>query len=578
MKTLPPKLAHERAILARFASTYGFKAVEASDLVQQGPGVDQALRACAVQMEALASILARAGGLEPAHARALCGLRGSTTLKLAMPGEIAPGAGASFSPAARAISVLCVATESGPAASHFGHEWAHSLDAFVGAPLGAQGSLAEPSAALADIAKAAAGLLPFQATLGALARGVALARRQEAPYASAAIASGFKGAAALESRLPEFSAVVRASLPVAAHALPRSRKAFLSKALVGQAERLEAFAEEAAFESLSGHPLVARTGAPARTVKALARFCAQAVVRRSGREGARRRGREASMDGAKADIALFLGRSLNLSAQEAGSLASDIFHIEPIKRAFADPFYSAPYTGRGSWAVPGSLADLGCALVRLSRNQRALKNSGLSKERFVPMALWWSSRRQATEHATLLEAKAPSVLSRLALMGMAPADSPERARLWGERMGPYKAGAAVFSDLVATGAKLIRREAEFNGGSINDQQARSIRRSISAPINELASATAVYEMFAESFEQFVVAQARSKTSLGQACQSALACGLVDPDPEERAAALDPSLSWMHNKDADVGGNLRRWRALLRELPTIAQPKARAPRT
>ena len=81
--------------------------------------------------------------------------------------------------------------------------------------------------------------------------------------------------------------------------------------------------------------------------------------------------------------------------------------------------------------------------------------------------------------------------------------------------------------------------------------------------------------FAESFEQFVISQARSKSALGRACKRALEGPLVDPDPEERAAALDPAQSWMNNKDGDAEGNAKRWRALLRDIPSLIGPQAQA---
>jgi hypothetical protein len=68
-------------------------------------------------------------------------------------------------------------------------------------------------------------------------------------------------------------------------------------------------------------------------------------------------------------------------------------------------------------------------------------------------------------------------------------------------------------------------------------------------------------------ELFVLEQSESKSPLGRACKKALELGLVDNDSDENGAAMDPAISWLNDKDGDIVGNQRRWRALLRDLPS-----------
>ena len=548
---------------------YGFASVEISDKLARSAPPSLPLSEVGAALEALARILSLGSGLPPGQARLLCGVRGRLRLRLMHPTEFDEGIGAFFDPASSTMSVSGLGAPGRPAGSHLGHEWAHGLDSCLGRELaptdaallqGAPVGVArfEGAKSIADASRSAA---PYQSILGALAIGQAEKSRATDFYASLAVAQG------QQSPLPAFTRLAKSMLPGLARSLRAPQRASRAAESARQERRLVEFATSAALDCLHSDPDVIALRLTEKQTQQAANFCAKALVVRSSGEGVRRRGREDAIDLAKSDIAHMLRGALRLPADSAGLLASAIIHIAPMKARY-DDFYAAPYTGRSYWDSPGSLADLSCALVRVCRNQRALSNSRLAKEKFVPMAFWWSMRRQVSEISGDIESRAPELLARLSDAGLLGSEIVEHAKQWGGARGEYKAGALVFSDLIGTGSKMIRQEAGLMGHPIDDKQARALRRKISAPINDLAKRKTIIESVAESFEQFVLHQARLATPLGKACRAALVVSLIDSDPLEAAAGLDPDLSWMHNKDGDAPGNSRRWRSLLRELPSL----------
>lgn len=554
---------------------YGFAGVEVSDrLAPRGP---RALSEARAALEPLARIISLGSGLPLEQARLLCGVRGRLTLRLMDPAELPEGVGALFNPGTSTMSVSGLGTPGRPAGAHLGHEWAHGLDSCLGralapddasllrgAPIGV--ARFEGAKSISDAARSAA---PYQSILGALAIGQAEKSRAQDFYASLAVAQGKL------SPLAAFTQLAKSLLPGLAKGMRGARRAGRSAEAALQRTRLLRFAQSAALDCLQSDRAVLDLRLSGEQTARIANFCADALLARSSDEGVRRRGREGAIDLAKADIARMLRGALRLPQASADLLAGSIIHISPMKARY-DGFYAAPYTGRSHWDSPGSLADLSCALVRVCRNQRALSNARLAKEKFVPMAFWWSMRRQVSEISNDIESRAGGLLARMADAGMLGGAIVEHARQWSGARPEYKAGALVFSDLIATGSKMIRQEAGLLGQEIDEKQARALRRKIAAPINDLAQRKTIVESIAESFEQFVLHQARLSTPLGKACRSALDAALVDPDPLERAASLDPALSWMHNKDGDAPGNSRRWRALLRELPRLAATPRTSP--
>lgn len=543
------------------------------------PGVDEAeaIASLSKPMDDLARLISSSSGCDGQSALALCGLRGSLRLRAVAPESLPEGIGASFDAKLMEIKVAGRPGTGRKPGAHLAHEWAHGLDRVFG-QLGAshapQHPAPEPAQVMESIARQASeSPAPYQSALGAMAKSLLANDKSNVQYASSAVASR-ENTLDFEMRLPRFAAIVQSRLPTPAKALSRRTKAFRTEEAKSQSAQLSEFIAETAAECLEQDAQIQALGIAPNQIKTIAKFCARAVLSRSAKESTRRQGREKAMDLAKADIALMIHRAWPLDPESSNRIASAIFHIAPLKDIHDDPFYSAPYTGRASWSAPGSLADLSCALVRVCRNQRALSNSKLSKERFVPMAFWWGMRRHVSEQSAALESRIAPIFQYLAKNGSIGDDTLEHARQWREERGDYKAGALVFSDLIGTGSKMIQSEADLMGRSIDRSTALGLRRKISAPINEFAQRKTTYELFAESFEQFIIAQSKSQSKLGQACQAAILSGLIDTDQDELAAAMDPARSWMSDKDGDVAGNTRRWRALLRELPElIATPSA-----
>lgn len=565
------------AALAQLARRYGFRAASASSALA-GSEAASAARVEA-SLEAMSEMLSLACDLPMERARKLCGLGGRAELRLRDPSEMPEDVLAVFDPKSFAICVSGQARPDGaPAATLFGHEWAHALDFALGA------IAPDPSArsvgvsgedGLLQVARASHAAAPYQAVLGAIAAGREHGTRGARDYASLQVARGSG------SPLPAFSRVVRSMLPGLAKSIRNPQRAAREIESRSQLSRLAGLAEESAFEALEGDAEIAALSLPTSQIRAAARFCSKAVLASSRRESARRRGRESAIDEAKTHIAQWLRGALRLPDESCERLASSVFHISGLKDAHADDFFAAPYSGRSTWVGAGSLADLSCALVRVSRNQRALSNSRLAKEKFVPMAFWWSMRRHVSQHASEIGARADAIIGHMVDAGAVSSQVLEHARQWGGERREYKAGALVFSDLVGTGAKMIREEAAMAGREITERESRALRRRIVAPIDEMARRDAVREGFAESFEQFVAREAGMRTRLGKACQRALQLGLVESDAGEVAASLDPSVSWMHSKDGDPEGNAKRWRSLLRDVPALfaqAPRRARSPRS
>lgn len=542
------------------------------------PGIDEAeaIASLSKPMDDLARLLSAASGCDETSALSLCGLRGSLRLRAVAPESLPDGIGASFDANRMEIKVAGRAGAGRQPGAHLAHEWAHGLDRVFGqlaASHAHQPHAPEPAQVMESIARQASeSPAPYQSALGAMAKSLLAHDKSNVQYASSAVASR-ENTLDFEARLPRFAAIVQSRLPISAKALSRRAKAFRTEEAKSQSAQLSDFIAETAAECLEQDAQIQALGVDPKQIKFIAKFCARAVLSRSAKESARRQGREKAMDLAKADIALMIHRVWPLDPESSHRIASAIFHIAPLKDIHDDPFYSAPYSGRASWSAPGSLADLSCALVRVCRNQRALSNSKLSKERFVPMAFWWGMRRHVSEQSAALESRITPILQYLAKNGSIGDDTLEHARQWREERGDYKAGALVFSDLIGTGSKMIQSEADLMGRSIDRSTALGLRRQISAPINEFAQRKTTYELFAESFEQFIIAQSKTQTKLGHACQGAISSGLIDTDQDELAAAMDPARSWMSDKDGDVAGNTRRWRALLRELPELIQPPA-----
>jgi hypothetical protein len=537
------------------------------------PDVDEAMAISSLTqpMNDFARLLSAASGCDEATALSLCGLRGALRLRAVAPASLPKGIGASFDANRMEIKI---AGRPGPGCqpgAHLAHEWAHGLDRVFG-HLFASHAHTQPSPSPAQVMdsiaqQAAESPAPYQSALGAMAKSLLAYDKSNIQYASSALASR-EDTKDLESRLPRFAKIVQSRLPIPAKALSLRAKAFRAEEAKKQSTQLAEFIADTAAECLMQDEQIKSLRIDATQITAIAKFCARAVLARSAQESARRQGREKAMDLAKADIALMIHRVWVLDPESSNRIASAIFHIAPLKAVHDDPFYSAPYTGRASWSAPGSLADLSCALVRVCRNQRALSNTKLSKERFVPMAFWWGMRRHVSEQSTALESRITPIFQHLVNNGALGADTLVHASQWRAERGDYKAGALVFSDLIGTGSKMIQSEADLIGRSIDRSTALGLRKKISAPINEFAQRKTTYELFAESFEQFIIDQSRSKTKLGKTCKTAMLSGLIDTDQDELCAAMDPARSWMSDKDGDVAGNTRRWRALLRDLPQL----------
>lgn len=560
--------------LVDFARRYGFAGVRASEALSKACPPELALEAAKPAFEALASLLSSACGLSPTQARLLCGLRGRSSLLLTHPSELPGDVLALFSPESATVKISGVAREELPAGAHLGHEWAHALDFALGRDLPPAPSKSVGMArfsGIGDVVRASEGAAPYQGMLGALASGLSEGQRPHDRYASLLVADG------APTGLPAFGFLIKALLPGMAKSMHSAQRRARTAEGEMQMSRLGEFAANSAYECLSCDAEVAAAGISTETLLKASRFCAKTLLESSRRESVLRRGRESAIDEAKGHIRAMLRGALRLPEAASERLTSEIFHIAPLKERIGDSFYAAPYTGRSHWEGPASLADLSCALVRVSRNQRALSNSKLAKEKFVPMAFWWSMRRLVSQHASDLGTRAERVMRHLADSGRIPESVLEHAKQWGGERGDYKAGALVFSDLVGTGSKMIQQEAEMAGRDLGAKEARALRRRIAAPIDEIARRDAVKESFAESFEQFVAHQAGFGSAIGRACRKALEARLVESDPLEVAASLDPSSSWMHGKDADPAANARRWRTLLRELSASSSLNAPARR-
>lgn len=555
--------------LSDLARLYGFSRIVLSDTIDSSVR-HQALDNVLAPLNALASLLKESSGLSEDQARLLCGLGGRVGLEIVDVSDLGDDIGAAFDPVTQHIKILGFSVHNRAPGAMLGHEWAHALDSVLGRGLP---QLANRSVGLSHVEvmpallTAAGSEAPYQSILGALANGKALHSRETQSYASLRVARGES------SHLPAFTSLAKSLLPRMAKGLRPAQRQARQDESSRQEEKLSEFIAHSAFDCLAGDEEVASLNLPESGLRAIAEFCARAVLSHSQRESARRRGREGAIDAAKSDIATMLAKSLRLGEPSAQRLASEIFHIAPLKTRIDDAFHATPYSGRSSWGYPGSLADLSCALVRVHRNQRALANLNLSKEKFIPMAFWWSMRRQVSEHAMQIETHAERLIDHLSSSGHIPSSIAEHARQWRGDRGDYKAGALMFSDLVTTGSKMIQQEADMVGRPLNEKQARGLRRKIAAPINDLAQSKTVVESFAESFEQFIAYQALSNTKLGTACQSALAHHLVESDPEELRASLNPATSWMHDKDGDPAGNAKRWRALLRAIVPFSKASA-----
>lgn len=558
--------------LAQLAQRYGFRTAIATECLALNDSTSDAVARVETSLEGMSKILSIACNLPMPRARKLCGLAGRVELRLLdsseMPGDIL----AQFETKTVSINVNARVQDDGsPMATLFGHEWAHALDFALGSidpEMASRLVGVSREDGLLQVARASRTAAPYQAVLGAIAAGSEQMTRDARDYASLQV---FRGA---PSPLPAFSRVVRSMLPGLAKSLRHPQRTARETESRAQITRLTELSETSAFKALERDAEILALHMPTSQIRAAALFCAKAVLASSRRESTLRRGRESAIDEAKRDIAQWLRGALRLPEASCERLARSVFHISKLKDAHADDFFAAPYSGRSTWEGVGSLADLSCAMVRVSRNQRALSNSLLSKEKFVPMAFWWSMRRHVSQHAFDIGARADSILTSLVGAGAVSSEVLEHTRQWGGARREYKAGALVFSDLVGTGSKMIREEAAMAGRAITEREARALRRRIVAPIDEMGRRDAVREGFAESFEQFVAREAGGSTRLGVACQRALQLGLVESDVQEVAAALDPSVSWMHSKDGDPEGNAKRWRALLRAVPALFPPTTR----
>jgi hypothetical protein len=563
---------------AQFGRRYGFAHVELSETLLATSSESSAILEIEKALESLARVIALGAEIPMEQARPLCGIGSRLGLRLLAPTEFPDGVGAKFDPANATMSVSGSSALGRPSGAHLGHEWAHGLDFCLGSELAPSQSASVQAAPIGvsrfegakSITEASLSAAPYQSILGALAIGQAEKARTQDFYASLAIAQGQPTA------LPAFARLAKSLLPGLAKKLRPQQRAGRAVESAMQENKLVDFAHAAALDCIRCDENIRAMQLSDEQTESIAKFCAKALVSRSTRESSRRRGREGAIDLAKKDIATMLRSGVRMTEDGANELASSIIHIAPMKARY-DDFYAAPYTGRSHWDSPGSLADLSCALIRVCRNQRALSNAALSKEKFIPMAFWWSMRRQVSEISGDIESRAESLIGRLAEAGMLDSDLIEHAKQWSGARGEYRAGALVFSDLVGTGAKMIRQEADLMGQSIDEKSARALRRKIAAPINDLAKRKTIIESIAESFEQFIQHQSGLSSRLGRACKDALAHSIVDSDPLETTASLDPSLSWMHNKDGDAAGNSRRWRALLRELPSLVSMSVQAPK-
>ena len=566
MMTTNKMPANSEKKLKELAVTYGFKEIVQSSRMKEDCKIkEDVLAKTEKALESLSSILSIAMATPIENARVFCGLSGSLTLSFKSPEELW-GQNAMFSPENQMISLLDREYNGTPACSQYGHEWAHALDFVLGlkkqqeelGPLRKINGLGSPMKALKDAAESSPA--PYHSAMGTFAKMLSNGQKNDEVYASIKASQYGK-----TIKLPGFMSLINLMIPKEVEKMAKGDKNTRMNESTLQADKIFDFVEESAYQCFKTSVEIKNRSLPEKQLKFLARFCAVSVMTQSQKESSQRRGREKTMDLIKKEIATMIGNALRINEKTAYKIASSVMHISGIKEQIGDPTFSAPYSGRSTWPSPGSLADMSCAMVRVCRNQRALSNSKLAKERFVPMAFWWSMRRHVSVNSDLIGKKTHQAIQDLASAGMLPKGLAQHSSDWRKERGDYKAGALVFSDLVATGSKLIQQESTLIGTKINEKEARGLRKKITTPINEMAQRKTVIESFAESFEQFVIAQSSSRTRLGKACQAAVKAHLVDVDEEERQAAIDPSISWLNNKDGDIASVVKYWKKLLREL-------------
>lgn len=599
MTSLTPPLGFSDELSA-IARRYGFSAASLSEPASralssmEAPERASVIARLSASMEAFSQVLSSACGLHIDFARAHCGLSGRLALQLADPTEM-PGSGASFNPDLNRVRLQW----SQPGA-HFAHEWAHALDHVAHSLSGRPSAPASAPAAKLAARRASDRLLsalgdspaPFHAAMAALA-----AHRLSLDSNSYLSSDVSAQSTRREARLPRRRALLPAFSKLVANL---SRQPIVSirersydrryQEAASQIESIRDMARHAALESLSADALarsiIDPQPDPDQALRELADFCAQALVNRSRAEASRRRGREQAFDLAKSDIAARLGE-LGLPSASAALVAKRVFHIEPLKAIQRrlhgrDENFSLPYTGRTHWqageAAVGSFADLGCALVRVFRNQNALSAPSLSKESLIPLSYWWSKHRIASEISEQMSRQVSSMIVSCAQAGLLPVERARSTLSWKEDQPEIKAGAGAFFDLRSTGAKLIDDEARHHGSTLGESSAETLRSALAQPVDRLAARVAAREALAESFEQFILQESQRKSSLGKACQRALQLGLINSDPDELAPALSPELSWANGKDSgDLERSRMLWRDLLRALPqSLRDPSSARP--
>lgn len=571
------------------------------------------------RLEALARLIGsrlefgaeRAGPSERERRARLCvGLSGAFGVELADPaGESGArlaraGAGASFDPETGAMRLLA---EGEGAFSALGHEWAHALDAALGAEPGWRpreaGAQEEGSAGfergLERIRAVFEGdsKAPLQEFAGELARMDADRMARSAPEGLSERALRPGGGWEEGEGWGRRSRRSRAAAGRIARRIGPADPKGMSQAEIGrqkglleeQAAWLERLAREMAREDLRGS---ADFGAelPARSRERLAGDLARIVAEEAKREASRRRGRETAFDRIKDRFALRLGE-IGLSEEGARVASGSLMRIEALKRAVAleareqDLDFDAPYTGRADWFAPASLHDIACALVRARRSAKALENPELSKERAAPMASWWASRGEVSK-ALLGKVPAgpnglrsmPGLILRYALLLEAQAPGSQRKgkilrrgmemMRWAEEKAEFAFGAALFSDLTGTGERLLKEEAKLGGKRLGDREAASLRKRIAAPSEYLGARRGAREVFAGGFERAVSLWARSRGEKGRAAREALELGLA----EDVARGVRDEAAWMMGSPGRAQEEARDWGEALAGLWGVAQER------
>lgn len=567
------------------------------------------------RLEALAEVLAESltFGKEAVakeerlrRARLCVGLGGTYGVELADPlGEQAgawfsAGALASFSADDSRLSVMAPLNGEAGGMDGFGHEWAHALDAALGRNSQHRGNpmadaervLEAARQAFADKAKA-----PFQELAAALARAEAAKVKRgergltlaalEKYGAKAIVKTGWrqKAGKALEPAVRIAERITPTSVDEMSDTEIKKEMALAR----GQTRWLRQVAQDIAEETMKES---ADFGAKisSRKRKSIAEELAGVVQKECERESRGRRGREVAFDKIKESFAKIFERRLGLRWSEAQKAAGEVMSLEAAKKKEGDLEFSAPYTGRPDWQLPGSLHDISCAIIRAERNLRTLENPELTKEKLAPLAHWWLARAEVSK--TLL-GTAPMgredsprmvalVLKYARVFAGLEKDPEARERIWErakamgkwvEAKGENAFGAALFSDLPGTGRRLAREEAAQIGVSLTEAEAASLQKKLASASEYLGARRAAREAFAIGFERRIARMAREGAGeKAKKAEEMERLGMIEAlGPRE---ASDAS-AWMFGAGGRGKDEDRDWDALLSRLWDVV--KAMSPR-